>query len=562
MRFISLFSGIGGFDLGFERAGMECVAQVEFNKCAADALQYHWPKVPHYEDVRHVGKRNLPAADLICGGFPCQDVSVAGKRAGLAGERSGLWFEFLRIITECAPGWVVIENVPGLLSSNKGADFATVIHGLVERGYRVGWRVLDAQYFGLAQRRKRVFIVGSLTTALANPAQVLFERESRQWDTPPRRETRQGTATYAIKGAAIGRKPENGPQYGEISEDGASYTLNTSEVHAVAGSLAAGGAETFNKQRTDKYSEGSVGSTLSARDYKDAGDLVVNAVDVRSLKLGDEVSGTLQAKKTGGYSLNYINPVVVGIHAASGEDISPALTSEGHDGSEDGRGRKAFAVEVDRIKDFVETEDRIRAVQSDAKASTAQEHVYYKPNATVNSLDAAHTPQVIAFMAGQGAKAGSVAASEYLSPTLKGAASGTNQVPSVAYGIRTDITPKWAEEIALTLLTPSPSGGEHPSECITPELAVRRLTPIECERLQGFPDNWTDVDNAADSHRYKQLGNAIAVPVAYWIGKRIMDATPKAIVLWKPPPARVLPIAVRGLAEGGIQKRETNDGME
>src|SRR3990167_6826375 len=156
MKYASLFSGIGGFDLGFDRAGMECVLQVEQDNSCLGILARHWPKVKKVNDVRKIKR---VSADLICGGFPCQDVSVAGKRAGLDGERSGLWFEFHRIVTEVRPRWVVVENVPGLLSSNAGRDFAVILRGLVECGYGVCWRILDAQYFGVAQRRRRVFVV-------------------------------------------------------------------------------------------------------------------------------------------------------------------------------------------------------------------------------------------------------------------------------------------------------------------------------------------------------------------------------------------------------------------
>jgi DNA (cytosine-5)-methyltransferase 1 len=181
MKFISLFSGIGGFDLGFERAGMECVAQVEIDKSCVNVLHRHWKGVNKFEDVKECGHYNLPTADLICGGFPCQDLSIAGKRAGLDGERSGLWFEFHRIIAELKPEWVVIENVPGLLSSNEGRDFAIVIRGLVELGYGVSWRILDSQYFGVPQRRRRVFIVGSLGSGRSS--EVLFESEGSSGDT-------------------------------------------------------------------------------------------------------------------------------------------------------------------------------------------------------------------------------------------------------------------------------------------------------------------------------------------------------------------------------------------
>jgi len=148
---------------------------VEFDAAARSVLERHWPNVPRLNDVREVSGDEFGSIDLICGGFPCQDVSVAGRRAGLAGERSGLWHEFHRLIDRAKPGTVVIENVPGLLSSNGGRDFATVLRGLVECGYGVAWRILDAQYFGVPQRRRRVFIVGSLGAGCA--AEVLFESE-------------------------------------------------------------------------------------------------------------------------------------------------------------------------------------------------------------------------------------------------------------------------------------------------------------------------------------------------------------------------------------------------
>ena len=108
MKFISLFAGIDGLDLGLERAGMECVAQVEIDDFCQKVLTKHWANVPKYKDVRDVGKHNLPTAELICGGFPCQDVSLAGKRKGLEGKRSTLWSEFFRIACEVQPRWVII----------------------------------------------------------------------------------------------------------------------------------------------------------------------------------------------------------------------------------------------------------------------------------------------------------------------------------------------------------------------------------------------------------------------------------------------------------------------
>lgn len=160
MNVLSLFSGIGGFDLGLEQAGFHISAMCEIDKRAQKILLRNFSNAKLYDDVRDLNF-SKGDFDVICGGFPCQDVSRSGKKIGLAGERSGLWYEFKRIINDVEPKWVIIENVPGLLSSARGRDFATIIQWLAERGYGVGWRVLDSSRFGLAQRRKRVFIVAS-----------------------------------------------------------------------------------------------------------------------------------------------------------------------------------------------------------------------------------------------------------------------------------------------------------------------------------------------------------------------------------------------------------------
>ena len=155
----SLFSGIGGLELGLERAGMEVVWQVEREPYALRVLEKHWPDVERFTDVRDVGRHNFKAVDLICGGFPCQDVSLAGKRAGLEGERSTLWSEFARIIRELEPRWVLAENVPGLLSSDSGRFFGNVLRDLAASGYDAEWDCIPAAAVGAPHRRYRVFIV-------------------------------------------------------------------------------------------------------------------------------------------------------------------------------------------------------------------------------------------------------------------------------------------------------------------------------------------------------------------------------------------------------------------
>ena len=162
MRAISLFSGVGGFELGFERTGIETVLQAERDPWCLTVLERQWPGTERVTDVRDVGAGGAGACvDLVYGGFPCQDLSVAGKRAGLGGERSNLWHEFRRVVSELRPAWCVVENVPGLHSSSGGEDFTVVATGLVELGYGVAWRILDAKFYGVPQRRRRVFVVAA-----------------------------------------------------------------------------------------------------------------------------------------------------------------------------------------------------------------------------------------------------------------------------------------------------------------------------------------------------------------------------------------------------------------
>ncbi|HEY0840794.1 MAG TPA: DNA (cytosine-5-)-methyltransferase [Vulgatibacter sp.] len=151
----SLFSGIGGLELGLERAGMRTAWQVEMDDYATRVLERHWPHALRFRDVRDVGAHNLPPVDVICGGFPCQDISYAGPGGGLAGERSGLWWEFARIIGEMGPRYVVVENVAALLDRGMGAVLGT----LSDLGFDAEWSVVSACSVGAPHMRRRVFVV-------------------------------------------------------------------------------------------------------------------------------------------------------------------------------------------------------------------------------------------------------------------------------------------------------------------------------------------------------------------------------------------------------------------
>jgi DNA (cytosine-5)-methyltransferase 1 len=197
---VSLFAGVGGFDLAMQRQGVKVVASVEIDSKCNEVLARHFPDATQFTDVTTVKGEDLinagfnPSKGIITGGFPCQDLSVAGKRAGLAGERSGLFWEIARLVEETQTEYFIIENVPGLLTSNKGRDFGVVIGTMADIGYSLGWRVLDAQYFGVPQRRRRVFIVGRRSGNSSSPAEILFKSNGLRRDNTQSQPTRQDSA--------------------------------------------------------------------------------------------------------------------------------------------------------------------------------------------------------------------------------------------------------------------------------------------------------------------------------------------------------------------------------
>jgi DNA (cytosine-5)-methyltransferase 1 len=236
---VSLFAGVGGFDLALERNGVKVVASVEIDKKAQEVLKKHFPQSTIFGDITGVTGEQLisagfiPRSGIITGGFPCQDLSVAGKRAGLGGTRSGLFWEICRLLDETRAQNFILENVPGLLNSNGGADMAVVLEALVERGYRIAYRVLDAQHFGVPQRRRRVFIVGSLGNTGRSPEEILSIPESR--------------ARY-------------------IAESQSKVKDTTTTI----------GASVARMRGFGDYEVDSKSSALKARDYKDATDLVIH----------------------------------------------------------------------------------------------------------------------------------------------------------------------------------------------------------------------------------------------------------------------------------------------
>jgi DNA (cytosine-5)-methyltransferase 1 len=410
MRYGSVCSGIEAATVAWHPLGWQAAWYSEIEPFPCAVLKHHYPAVPNYGDMTKFEEWRNEPIDLLVGGTPCQSFSVAGLRKGLADPRGNLMLTYLAIAQRHRPQWLVWENVPGVLSSGRGRDFGTFLGALGELGYGWAYRVLDAQWFGVAQRRRRVFVIGYLGD-WRRAAQVLFERESVRRDTAPSREKGQETAQCLTTGV--------GKRY-----DAESETLPV----------------TFGAQMS------------------------VPQTDV-------DLVQTLQAK----------NPMAV-----------------------------AHPVHYRKSRRAQSTTDHETWVEDDATN-------------TLNCFDVGdvRATDVVAQPITQfGNIAGSLTARHDSSPC---ADRGQNVVAQpVAFD-----SYNLCETGDITQTIKSPQGGVTESVgAVMTAMQVRRLTPVECERLQGFPDGYTNIPwrkkpESPDGPRYKALGNSMAVPVMAWIGKRI-----------------------------------------
>lgn len=363
MKYGSVCSGVEAATMAWHHMGWTPSFFSEIEEFPRAVLQHHYPEVPLHGDFTTIGEKDYESIDLLVGGTPCQSFSIAGLRGGMADDRGNLALEFLRLAQRLRPRWIVWENVPGVLSSNKGRDFGSFLKGLEEIGYGFSYRILNAQYFGVPQRRRRLFVVGYLGDWRPTTA-VLFERHSLSGNPPKSREEGEET----------------------------SFTSK--------GQLGSGGQ--------------SVGTLAASHGQK--------------LWLGN------QEAFSGSYH----------ICMSSGR----AYAVDGYNGSISDKTHATIGTKIDHNRNLLCFEPR--------------------------------------------------------SP---------------------DGVPRLHGDTCPTLNTMS--GGQR-EPCVSSSTQVRKLTPIECERLQGFPDNFTripyrgkPIEQCPKGHRYKAMGNSMAVPVMKWIGERI-----------------------------------------
>lgn len=420
LRYLSVCSGIEAASVAWESLGWEAIGFSEIEPFPCKVLKTRFPNVPNFGDMNNYAKWPIApgSVDVLIGGTPCQSFSVAGLRKGMVDPRGNLALVYIGLVNHVRPRWVIWENVPGVLSSDGGRDFGSLLGALDELGYGYAWRVLDAQYWGVAQRRRRVFLIGHLGEGSAASA-VLFEQAGSSRNYPTRRQTGEGV-TFSFEDS-----------FGTSDEEG------LTECSDVAPTLTHSGPPFSRTGQSSVETEALITCIASGQ--------------------------------AGAESHDEIAPTLTGLHevpilANKAICFRPGMTCRLGD---------------PRLSDIAPT----------LTAQPGDNH------------PACVVPEPISFG--------------------DAAIKTTNHQGDRVVGDG-DIFP--------TLSAQGANNGGGPGSLLYQHTraAVRRLTPVECERLQGFPDNWTripwrgkDEENCPDGVRYKAVGNSMAVPVIRWLGQRI-----------------------------------------
>ena len=434
MKFLSVCSGIEAASVAWHDLGFECVGVSEIDKFPSEVLKHHYPSVPNLGDMtKYKEWKDDLAPELLVGGTPCQSFSVAGLRKGMDDPRGNLALTYVGIAEKYKPQWFIWENVPGVLSSSGGKDFSSFLSAMADIGYGIAYRVLDAQFFGVPQRRRRVFVVGYLGDW--RPAvSVLFEPSSVFGHTPKGRKKGKGTAAPT----------ETSPR---TDDEG----LNADKVGA-----------------------------LLARDYKDI-----------------NTDGLLQGK------------AIIEAQFWNGSQTAEALTATSNNQRMADKGRMQMVVEPNN------------SVGIDIYNVSLTGNISCTVTAR-SGENASSGPKVLQpiVLMDQGGSFMSINDSGLVG-TLRAEVKG--HPPIVTENTHATLTTTHGPRQGS-----SDEGVSSVKAIFSNTMRVRRLTPVECERLQGFPDNWTQIpygkkpkEQCPEGHRYKALGNSMAVPVMRWIGRRI-----------------------------------------
>jgi DNA (cytosine-5)-methyltransferase 1 len=540
VKHASFFSGVGGLDLGFERAGIETVSVSEIDPYANSVLAERFPDAPNLGSITEVKADDIPEADIWSGGFPCQDLSVAGKRAGFAGKRSSLAFTFLDLVEQRRPRWLVLENVPGLFSSNGGADFGRLLYEMEQLRYGVSWRTLDARYFGVAQRRRRVFLVASLESDRAG--EVLFECEGCERHPAPSWSQRQSLAGGTPDGSGInqhrtasGSSPSPDSD-GVRAPDGLARRLdNQQSVERFTSTPAHG----------EKYAD-----TLAARDWKGG---VANQdikrrgwlAIVRESNFGgyaeDETGATLRAQG-GNYGGGSENLAMTGYQTRADEKNGNFSITEAEVANSlsalwpgDTSHRSMPLVQA------VIQDSREMANKTQNGAGFSTEDISYP--LTGVDRQAVATEPILSFPSRFGSNAN---VTEDQAKSMAHSAGAPAVFRKSARAQTNDDSETWVEgdvantlnsfdvgDVRTTHAVVAPTFYERHDQDgrmreinISPTLSSKSDNSVDLPHIMGrFTINENDplLPLGLDSHRYRCCGNGVVAPVAEWIGRRIVE---------------------------------------
>lgn len=543
----SLFDGIGGFPLAAVRHGIIPVWASEIEPFPIGVTRMRFPSMLHVGDITKLKGAELPPVEIVTGGSPCQDLSIAGKRAGLAGERSGLFMEQIRIVKEMRdedmrngraddsvrPRYMVWENVPGAFSSANGEDFHAVLEetcgiadgsvsiprppgriwlsagAIMGEKFSVAWRLLDAQYWGLAQRRKRIFLVADFGGRTA--PKILFEQDGLPWDTAPGAQARQGPA--AVTPAGAGDTGGSAVCYEETRIGfGGGQAGQGNPCALTAGFSAGQGVKAGGIGYQEECAPTLKGSESGTNRVPSV--LCLNDQGGSQMCCSEDVTGTLRAQEHGhqpilfenhGIDSRYSGPLEVAPtmsdrYGTGGNNV-PLVSQSPMFPRDDGAGsapEESYCIAGNIIDRQDHNGGNGIGIQKDISytLNTADRHCVFSQRRSNGN-----TPNTVVGMqstrqykdASDLACAMEIVGIDCRSATENGDLCSTLQShPSGGYSLNT--------------LHPVRIGR-----------LVRRLTPLECERLMGFPDHWTGIEKASDSARYKALGNSVAIPCVEFV---------------------------------------------
>ena len=492
MNYLSVCSGVEAASVAWKGLDWNPLAFSEIEKFPSEVLQHHYPNVENLGDMTNYkewdfGKQSV---DVVVGGTPCQSFSVAGLRKGMEDPRGNLALTFCAILDKFRPKWFIWENVPGVLSSNKGRDFGSFLGAVAELGYGASYRVLDAQNFGVPQRRRRVFVVGHLGDWRPS-AEVLFESESLSWDSDKSRKKRKDSTSIPKGSTRVQGKGVATP------------LLHQDHIDA-----------------------------LCARDYKG---LNSDSLDKKAIvEVFENHPQDSRVKEMGDTC-----QTVTSTWGAGGGNIPFVLNKNYYDVIQEVAVRK-YDVDIDGLQQLLKKHKNMSikdiAEKIGVKKTTAEhwfrtDKFFAIPEPEVwpvlkellkitdDSFD--KSIMTIEYKDGKYDQSNRIHNGQKPSPTLTRTSTG-NDLFALAENTIGRQPLNGGNGDGYTERTPMYTLNATGVHGVSNNMAVRKLTPVECERLQGFPDNYTNIkENCPDGHRYKAMGNSMAVPVMRWIGERI-----------------------------------------